>query len=81
MARYLPGIILAACGILAYATGCLLYLAYRREKDPARKSKSLMFYGLAMIALGVLALGGGLYTLETTQFHTVANEQGSDTSR
>ncbi len=69
MARYLPGIILAASGVLAYAIGCLLYLAYRREKDPARKNKSLMIYGLLMIAIGVIALGGGLYTLETTQFH------------
>ncbi|HEX3501797.1 MAG TPA: hypothetical protein VHU22_00225 [Xanthobacteraceae bacterium] len=71
MARYLPGVILAACGVLAYAIGCLLYLAYRREKDPARKNKSLMTYGLAMMALGVVALGGGLYTLEMSQFHTV----------
>jgi hypothetical protein len=71
MARYLPGIILAVCGVLAYAIGCLLYLAYRREKDPARKNKALMIYGLAMMALGIVALGGGLYTLETIQFHTV----------
>ena len=69
MARYLPSIILAASGVLAYATGCLLYLAYRREKDPARKNKSLMIYGLVMIGIGVIALGGGLYTLEVTQFH------------
>jgi hypothetical protein len=71
MARYLPGIILAVCGVLAYAIGCLLYLAYRREKDPARKNKPLMIYGLALIALGVAALGAGLYTLEMTQFHTL----------
>jgi hypothetical protein len=70
MARYLPGIILAVCGVLAYAIGCLLYLAYRREKDPARKNKTLMIYGLALIALGVAALGIGLYTLEIIQFHT-----------
>jgi multisubunit Na+/H+ antiporter MnhB subunit len=66
---YLPGIVLAASGVLAYAIGCLLYLAYRREKDPARRNKTLMFYGLVMIGLGVIALGGGLYTLEITQFH------------
>jgi FtsH-binding integral membrane protein len=71
MARYLPGIILAAFGILAYAIGCLLYLAYRREKDPARKSKPLMVYGIAMIVLGVAAMGGGLYSLELTQYHAV----------
>ena len=68
MARYLPGIILAVCGVLAYAIGCLLFLAYRREKDPARMNKALMIYGLAMMALGIVALGGGLYTLEITQF-------------
>jgi hypothetical protein len=71
MARYLPGIILTVCGVLAYAIGCLLYLAYRREKDPVRKNRSLMIYGLAMMALGVVALGGGLYTLEITQFHAM----------
>jgi hypothetical protein len=70
MARYLPGIVLAASGVLAYALGCLLYLAYRREKDPARKNKTLMIYGLVMIGLGVIALGGGLYTLEIAQFQT-----------
>jgi multisubunit Na+/H+ antiporter MnhB subunit len=70
MARYLPGIVLAASGVIAYAIGCLLYLAYRREKDPARRNKTLMFYGLVMIGLGVIALGGGLYTLEIAQFHT-----------
>jgi hypothetical protein len=69
MARYLPGIILAASGAVAYAIGCLMYLAYRREKDPAKKSKTLMIYGLVMIGIGVIALGGGLYTLEITQFH------------
>jgi len=66
---YLPGIVLAASGVLAYAIGCLMYLAYRREKDPARKNKTLMVYGLVMIGLGVIALGSGLYTLEITQFH------------
>jgi drug/metabolite transporter (DMT)-like permease len=71
MARYLPGIILAVCGVLAYAIGSLLYMAYRREKDPARKNKSLMIYGLAMMGLGIVALGSGLYTLEITQFHAV----------
>jgi hypothetical protein len=69
MARYLPDIILAVCGALAYAIGCLLYLAYRREKTAARKNKALMIYGLAMMVLGIVTLGGALYTLEITQFH------------
>ena len=73
MARYLPGIMLAAFGVLAYAIGCLLYLAYRREKDPARQSRSLMVYGIAMMVLGVAALGGGLYSLEMLQFHALGN--------
>ncbi len=68
MAHYLPGIVLALCGVLAYAIGCLLYLAYRREKEPARKNKALMIYGLAMMGLGIVALGGALYTLEIIQF-------------
>jgi hypothetical protein len=69
MARYLPGVILAVFGIIAYVIGSLLYLAYRREKDPARRSKPLMIYGLAMMGLGVLALGAGLYALEMSQIH------------
>ncbi|HZC58046.1 MAG TPA: hypothetical protein VE396_18675 [Xanthobacteraceae bacterium] len=72
MARYLPGVILAAFGAVAYVIGCFLYLAYRREKDPARKSRPLMIYGLAMIALGVLALGGGLYALEMDQIQALS---------
>ena len=71
MARYLPGVVLAVFGVVAYAIGCLLYLAYRREKDPTRKNKTLMIYGLAMIGLGVIALGGGLYALEMIQMHAV----------
>jgi hypothetical protein len=71
MARYVPGVILAVFGIVTYVIGCLLYLAYRREKDPARKNKPLMIYGLAMMGLGVVALGAGLYSLEINQIHAV----------
>ncbi|MGA8324301.1 MAG: hypothetical protein WB774_26600 [Xanthobacteraceae bacterium] len=71
MARYLPGVVLAVFGAVAYAIGCLLYLAYRREKDPTRRSKPLMVYGIVMIILGVAALGGGLYSLEMMQMHAV----------
>ena len=63
MGRYLPGVILAVFGAVAYAVGCMLYLAYRRERDPARKNKPLMIYGIAMIILGTVALAGGLYWL------------------
>ncbi|HUC51149.1 MAG TPA: hypothetical protein VMA30_17355 [Xanthobacteraceae bacterium] len=71
MAHYLPGIILAVCGALTYTIGGLLYVAYRREKDPARKNKTLMIYGLALMGLGVVALGGGLYGLEINQFRAL----------
>jgi len=72
MGRYLPGVILAVFGVVAYVIGCMLYLAYRRERDPARKSKTLMIYGIAMIVLGTLALGGGLYTLEMTEIRILS---------
>ncbi len=72
MARYLPGVILAVFGAIAYVIGCLLYLAYRREKDPARKNKPLMIYGIAMIILGTVAIGGGLYTLEMTEIRVLS---------
>ena len=49
MIRYLPGAVLAVFGAGAYVIGCMLYLAYRRERDPARKSKPLMVYGIAMM--------------------------------
>lgn len=67
MIRYLPGIVLAVVGIGAYVIGCLLYLAYRRER--AAKKKTLMVYALAMMGLGILALGAGLYALELNQIH------------
>jgi hypothetical protein len=67
MIRFLPGAILAVFGVVAYVIGCVLYLAYRREKDPARKNRPLMIYGLAMIVLGIIAFGGGLYALEANE--------------
>lgn len=87
MARYLPGAILAACGVIVYVTGCLLYLAYRRQlpkvltgkspppandnSGPNAGSKSLLYYAIALIILGALALGAGLFALETTQMHVL----------
>ena len=73
MTRYLPGAILAVFGVVAYVIGCLLYLAYRREKDPAHRTRSLMVYGIAMMVLGMVALGGGLYTLEIDQIRTLSH--------
>jgi uncharacterized membrane protein HdeD (DUF308 family) len=73
MARYLPGVILAAFGVVAYVIGCIMYVAYRREKDPARKNKPLMIYGIAMIILGIIAFGGGLYTLEINEIRVLSH--------
>jgi hypothetical protein len=73
MSRYLPGAILAIFGAGAYAIGCMLYLAYRRERDPACKSKPLIVYGIAMMILGIIALGGGLYALEMTEIHVLSH--------
>ena len=72
MGRFLPCVILAVFGAVAYAVGCMLYLAYRRERDPARKNKPLMIYGIAMIILGTVALAGGLYTLEMTEIRVLS---------
>jgi FtsH-binding integral membrane protein len=73
MARYLPGVILAAFGVVAYVIGCIMYVAYRREKDPARKNKPLMIYVIAMIVLGIIAFGGGLYTLEINEIRVLSH--------
>jgi uncharacterized membrane protein HdeD (DUF308 family) len=73
MARFLPGVILAVFGVVAYVIGCLLYVAYRREKDPVRKSKPLMIYGIAMIVLGIVAFGGGLLALEVNEIHVLSH--------
>jgi hypothetical protein len=83
MVRYLPGAILAAFGVIVYVTGCLLYLAHRRQlpkaltgkspppandnSGPNAGSKSLLYYAIALIILGTLSLGAGLFALETTQ--------------
>ena len=71
MGRFLPGAILAVFGAGGYAIGCMLYLAYRRERDPARKNKPLMIYGIGMMTLGIVALGGGLYALEMNEIHVL----------
>jgi uncharacterized membrane protein HdeD (DUF308 family) len=73
MTRFLPGAILAVFGAVAYVIGCLLYIAYRREKDPARKNRPLMIYGIAMIILGIIAFGGGLYALEVNEIHVLSH--------
>jgi uncharacterized membrane protein YidH (DUF202 family) len=72
MARYLPGVILAACGILVYAIGCLLFLAHRRQRGTAGANKTLFVYAIVMMVLGFVALGAGLFALEIVQFHALS---------
>jgi hypothetical protein len=87
MGRYLPGAILAAFGVIVYVTGCVLYLAHRRQlpkaltgkspppandnSGPNSGSKSLLYYAIALMILGMLALGAGLFALEVTQMRVL----------
>ena len=74
MVRYIPGAILALFGVLAYAIGCALFLAYRRQRaaDPG-KNTSLRIYAIVMIVLGFLAFGAGLYALEIAEYHALGH--------
>jgi hypothetical protein len=84
MSRFIPGLILAIFGVVVYVTGCLLYLAYRRQLPPSlagksarpandnagpETSKTLLIYAIAMMVLGILALGAGLFALDIAQTH------------
>ena len=71
MQRYLPGAVLAVCGIAVYAIGCVLFLAQRRQRGRESASKSLFAYAIALMVLGFVALGAGLFTLEVVQYHAV----------
>ena len=67
MSRYLPGTILAVCGVLVYGIGCAVFLAQRRQRGREGASKSLFFYAIVMMVLGMAALGAGLFALEAAQ--------------
>ena len=71
MERYLPGAVLAICGIAVYAIGCVLFLAQRRQRGRESASKSLFAYAIALMVLGCVALGAGLFALEVVQYHAV----------
>ena len=71
MERYLPGAVLAICGIAVYAIGCVLFLAQRRQRGRESASKSLFAYAIALMVLGFVALGAGLFALEDVQFLAV----------
>jgi uncharacterized membrane protein YidH (DUF202 family) len=71
MSRYLPGAILAVCGVLVYGIGCALFLAQRRQRSREDASKSLFRYAIVMMVLGIAALGAGLFALEAAQYQAL----------
>src|SRR5215472_5579742 len=48
MERYLPGAILALCGVAVYAIGCVLFVAQRRQRGHDGANKSLFIYAMAL---------------------------------
>ena len=68
MERYLPGAILALCGVAVYVIGCVLFLAQRRQRGEAT-NKSLFVYAIVLMVLGFAALGAGFFALELAQYH------------
>jgi len=71
MSRYLPGAILAVCGVLVYGIGCALFLAQRLQRGGEGASKSLFLYAIVMMVLGIAALGAGLFALEAVQYQAL----------
>ncbi|HXW49368.1 MAG TPA: hypothetical protein VEK31_08000 [Xanthobacteraceae bacterium] len=78
MVRYLPGAVLTVFGILVYVIGCVLFVAYRRQRAQTTQegsrgapNKSLFAYAIVMMVLGIAALGGGLVALETAQYRAL----------
>jgi cytochrome bd-type quinol oxidase subunit 1 len=71
MERYLPGTILAVCGIAIYAIGGVLFLAQRRQRAREGANKALFVYAIILMVLGFAALGAGLFALEVAQYHAV----------
>jgi hypothetical protein len=71
MERYLPGAILALCGIAVYAIGSVLFLAQRRQRGRDGASRSLFVYAIVLMVLGFAALGAGLFALELAQYRAV----------
>lgn len=71
MQQYLPGAILAVCGVAVYAIGCVLFVAQRRRRGGEKTNKALFVYAIILMVLGFAALGAGLFALELAQYHTV----------
>ena len=57
MERYLPGAILALCGVAVYAIGCMLFLAQRRQRGREGPNKSLFVYAIVLMVLGFCRSG------------------------
>jgi uncharacterized membrane protein YidH (DUF202 family) len=72
MERYLPGAILAICGIAVYAIGGVLFLTQRRQRGRGGASRSLLVYAIILMVLGFVALGAGLFALELAQYRAVS---------
>jgi hypothetical protein len=72
MVRYLPGAVLAVCGLAVYAIGCVLFVAQRRQRGREGANKSLFVYAIVLMALGFAGLGAGLFALELAQCHAVS---------
>ena len=72
MERYLPGGILAICGLAVYAIGCVLFLAHRRQRGGANENKALFIYSTILMALGFAALAAGLFAVELAQYHAAS---------
>ena len=68
MERYLPGAILAVCGIAVYAIGGVLFLAQRRQRRRDGANRSLFVYAIVLMVLGFTALAAGLFALEMAQY-------------
>ena len=51
MERYLPGAVLALCGLAVYAIGGALFLADRRQRGRDGANKSLFVYSMILMVL------------------------------
>jgi hypothetical protein len=46
-------------------------LAQRRQRGREGASKSIFFYAIVMMVLGIAALGAGLFALEAAQYQAL----------
>ena len=72
MERYLPGAILALCGLAVYAIGGVLFLAARRQRGRDGANKSLFVYSMILMVLGFAALAAGLFAVELAQYRAAS---------